>query len=302
MALTGHCQQRDPLIEANGRESTANMLTLDLHYHANVAGLPRTMKRRRLLAHRRAFERSRIDYVASTEHAYKKPLDAYLYLSDVSADIDTTIIPGVEWISKEGIDMIFLFPTEKALKDGLKVLRPFSHDVEESNRLKQDIGAITLIPHPVTPGRTGLATALGNERYCTLQEDADYIEVHNGSILNLLQNTPNHLQRSKKQYQMVQRAKSACNLPSALRSDNVGWAVNSDAHFPGQQYVVGETEEEIENGDWFSFLQRKIKFRPRVIGSPPVKTLETWYDLVRGGRCVVSEVVRKSIYRSRAGL
>lgn len=242
------------------------MMTFDLHYHLNSKNGSRSELDQLLVAHKNSLEISGVDYVASTEHVYKNALDAYLYLSEAVVDIDTTIIPGVEWIAKEGVEIIFLYESEQALRDALKVLKPFSHSVWDFKKLKDDTGAIAIIPHPFTPGRTGVASSLGVESFVKLLHEADYVEIHNGLSIQINNAAISRLML-KFLPSTAKHVAHTFSLPAEYRFEYIGWSVGSDAHFPDEQYCVGVVDIE-RSSDWFELLRNRIQFRTIQVRQP----------------------------------
>ncbi|MBF0306601.1 MAG: hypothetical protein HQL41_13235 [Alphaproteobacteria bacterium] len=269
-------------------------MTFDLHYHGNVFGTSAGVRGRRLRAHRQALELAGVDFVASTEHAYKLPLDAFLYLREATEGIHTTILPAVEAISREGVDVIFLYPDEAALRWALRDLQPFGFALRDFGRLRDATGGLALIPHPFTPGRTGMASALGSELFLELSPQADYVEVHNGSALHII-NLYDERKLARIGHRLT-RLRNMHELPMDLRDEGAGWAIGSDAHFPGHQFVVGATDEALPEGGWFELLSRRLKFR-EVGVRPPARLSRRYNHLVRSGYCAMSEAAIKLSHR-----
>ena len=274
-------------------------VTFDLHYHTNVYRMARWNRDRRLAQHRRCLAETAVDYVASTEHAYKAPLDAYLYLRDAVLDLPTEILPAVEAISSEGIDIIFIFRDEDGLRAGLREIQPFKWDAKDMGHLGRQNDAITIIPHPFTPGRTGTANVLGEEAFLKLQHDVDYVEIHNGLSLHFLENgmkngrapTPPKLQRS---------VDYTYRLPDEYRHIDIGWAVSSDAHFPTHQTIVGgvETEDGKRPKDWFAFLQQRHHFRETEVRNHANRNLLSLWHGVQSSLCTFGEAVEKKAQKT----
>ncbi|MDX1737828.1 MAG: hypothetical protein R3261_06300, partial [Alphaproteobacteria bacterium] len=203
----------------------AKAVSFDLHYHTNIYKQSKDRRRQRLAQHRHFLQETNVDYVASTEHGYKGPLDAYLYLRDATEGIHTTILPAVEAISKEGVDIIFIFRNEDDLRNGLKSLTPFQWSANDCNKIRDAIGAINVIPHPFTPGKTGFANNMGKQSFIHIQEEVDYIEIHNGLSLHFLENGI----RNKKMIApggLKQKVNYTFRLPNDLRNPNTGWAIS----------------------------------------------------------------------------
>jgi len=276
----------------------AKHTTFDLHYHTNVYRLPRAQRIRKLNQHMKCLQETAVDYVASTEHAYKKPLDAYLYLRDATKNLKTHIIPAVEAISSEGVDIIYLYRNEEDLKNALKLIKPFGWAINDMNKLRDETGAINVIPHPFTPGRTGLANVMGPDCFMDLQKDADYVEIHNGLSLHFLENG---FKRSKifNSRKLENSVRYTFRLPKKFRLDTTGWAVSSDAHFPSHQRIVGSLSAAIDEDDWFSFLQQKHHFkRKSVRNASQTQLLKLWH-LLQSSACTLGEVVEKNTLKSK---
>jgi len=286
------------------------MLTFDLHYHANINCYRYSKINRdfRLKKHRKYFKKNNVNYVASTEHTYKNPLDAYLYLRDTAETSDVRIIPGVEWISREGVEIIFLFDSEASLRNGLNYLRPFSGSVWDIKYLKKETDSITVIPHPFSPGKTGVATVLGRTAFLRLLNDADYVEIHNGLSLvflnfNCVWKEPLRLMNKMKQIQYT------FDLPGQFRPNHIGWAVGSDAHFPGHQFIVGGIDadfsndgerESAENG--FELLAKRVHFTPVSVSPLSQSCLKKCRNLSMNGRCAMSEAIFKNVVGATVNL
>lgn len=261
--------------------------------------MQRWQRDRRLARHRKCLAETGVDYVASTEHAYKNPLDAYLYLRDVTLDLPTEILPAVEAISKEGVDVIFIYPSEEALRTALRTIRPFSWKVEDLAQLRADTGAITIIPHPFTPGKTGMANVLGPDVFLAMQEHVDYIEVHNGLSLHFLENG---LQNGKMPGppKLQRNVEFTYRLPEEFRMDGVGQAVSSDAHFPKHQTIVGSVPapDGKRPNDWFAFLQQRHHFVETPVRDHGERSLLKLWHMMQSGYCTFGEAVEKKAQKS----
>jgi hypothetical protein len=190
-------------------------------------------------------------------------LEAYLRLSEAVSDLSLVILPGVEWLSREGIEAIFIYPDEAALIRGLKEARPFSHSIWDFGALAKGNGAISIIPHPFTLGKTGAANHLGTIGLINLLREADYVEIFNGLSYQMAEFQPFlTILRLFPEYR--KRLAFTENLPSEFRLDGLGWSVGSDAHFPGEGQVVGKIVGEWPQG-WFKALSERVRFQPERI-------------------------------------
>lgn len=273
------------------------MINFDLHYHANINcfRFSKINRNLRLRKHRKHLINTCLDYVASTEHVYKNPLEAYLYLRDATSDLHVTIIPGVEWVSREGIELIFIFESETALMSGLKYLKPFQTGIFDSRRIKQDTNAVTIIPHPFSPGQTGIASTMGAKAFVRLLRDVDYVEIHNGLSLNFM-NCESLLKTRFMTDKRMRQIHYTYDLPRRFRPENVGWAIGSDAHFPIHQHIVGSVDLPATT-DWFELLKRRIRFSPILVSPMPRSKLNNYYRLIKNGKCACFESVsKKNLY------
>lgn len=257
------------------------MTTFDLHFHANIHGLKRSSKARRMLRHVEFLKSHPLDYLASTEHSYKNPLEAYRRLADSTASISTTVIPGVESVSSEGVDIIFLYRTEGDLISALRDVKSFAWSVRDVKAIRRDTGALAIVPHPFHISNTAAGNNLSKRAYRLLLNNVDYIEVHNGSAVQL----EKRIQRSctKPLFpKTLQRMEWTLDLPMEQRGKGLGWSVGSDAHFPGEQYVVGKTDATLRSGeDVFDFLSRRIPFEQAPLMPAAETNIGNNFSLVR---------------------
>jgi len=271
-----------------------NLLKFDLHYHANIFRLSPDKIRTRMEQHKQSIQKSEIDFIASTEHAYKDPLTAYLYLKEAVNDLETAVIPGIEALTKEGIDIIFLYTDEESLRLALKSLKPFGWKVSEAQALVRDTNGLMIVPHPRTPGHTGAANKLSEKDYQTLLSQADYVEIHNGASVLLRQLFQKKYLRPLVPSVLRKKVEDTFELPEKYRGVNLGWAVSSDAHYPKDQVYVGGTHFDITAPEtYFEFLKRRIRFEPHQVSSSP-SMIPT---LLKNGLCVFLEALLKKHYK-----
>ncbi len=276
-----------------------HMATFDLHFHTNIHRMPERNKRLRLRKIARYLKHLDLDYLACTEHAYKKPLEAYDRLAEATADLPLQIIPGVEGISSEGIDILFLYPTREALARALAEYRTFSWSVRDVGTICRETGAISIVPHPFHMGRTSAGNILSRRAYHRLLSMADYVEIHNGSAMNV----DNRINAARAQNYFPQtqaKLDKTLNLPSEDRGFGLGWAVSSDAHYPGEQFVVGRTDQEPRpDENVFDFLKQRVRFTPHLLEQPDRRALADNFRLLRDFQCVMKEALVKECIKTR---
>ena len=275
------------------------MLTFDLHFHANIHRMPRRSKALRLQKVRWQMEHTGIDFIASTEHSYKKPLEAYQCLAEAARGLGTEIIPGVESVSQEGIDVIFLYRTEEALAQGLERLQSFRWSVRDVARIARDTEAITIVPHPFHIGKSSAGNILSRRAYRQLLTMCDYIEIHNGSALNVEERLSRI--RTKSIFKSARlKLDKTLNLPLEDRGEGLGWAISSDAHYPGEQYLVGQTDQALEPGeDVFDFLKRRIRFDYFEVKQLSTDSFKNNTRLLRSFQGVIKEGLVKGYVKTK---
>lgn len=275
------------------------MLTFDLHYHPNIANLSKGVRDRRLERHRRIFELNRPDCVACTEHSYKNPYDAYLYLTEAALDTDTFVMPGVECISREGVEIVFLYPSEQDLKSALKANRPFGWSIKDVGRIAEATGAVSIVPHPFSLARSGAGNVLSPAGYSRVLKLVDYVEIHNGSALTLMQRISTKGARPLFKKTM-EKISWTLNLPHDQRGESLGWAISSDAHYPGEQFIIGSTDRTLKPGEtYFDLLRNRIRFEGVMVSSPSENTIVNNMRLFRNVRCAMSEGINKDFRMMR---
>jgi hypothetical protein len=275
------------------------MPTFDLHYHPNIANLKRPLRERKLERHKNVLATNRPDCVACTEHAYKRPLDAYLYLADAAKDLKTEILPGVEGVSREGVDIIFIYASEADLKSALKEQKPFAWSIKDVGRIRNATGAVSIVPHPFSLSRSGAGNVLSQAGYQRVLRMVDYVEIHNGSALTLMQrlSTKNARPLFKKTMETISWT---INLPREHRGQGLGWAVSSDAHFPEEQFIIGATEEQPGPGEsLFDLLGRRVRFEALMVSYPSENNIVNNFRLFRTMRCAMAEGINKDMRQMR---
>lgn len=260
--------------------------------------MPRRNKLIRLQKIRWHMRRSGIDFVASTEHSFKKPLEACLRLEETARGLKTKIIPGVEAVSCEGVDVIFLYRTSDDLRRGLRQLQTFRWSTRDVARIALDTDAVTIVPHPFHIGKSSAGNLLSHRAYQRLLRMSDYVEIHNGSALAV----ERRLSRSRvKSFFKEARLKldKTLNLPEEDRGEGLGWAISSDAHYPGEQYIVGKTDLVMaQDEDVFDFLKQRIRFEFQSVLELSEGSIRSNTKLLRSFQGVIKEGLIKEYLRT----
>lgn len=282
-----------------GTNCTVTDSTLvDLHYHANIHGLSRRARARRLQQTRRIMAEGGLRCLASTEHSYKNPLEAYGHLLAAAEGGNVEILPGVEAISSEQVEIIFLFRDEDHLRRGLPLLPSFGWSCRDAGAIARDLDCITSVPHPFHICRGAAGNALSEEAYARLLADVDYIEIHNSSALTISCRLFGRMTRPLFR-STLEKLHATLDLPPDRRGRGLGWAIGSDAHFPEEQFIVGSTSELPEPGaSCYELLRRRVRFAPHGMVSLFEQGLSDDMSLLRNCRSALQEGIMKKYCRT----
>jgi predicted metal-dependent phosphoesterase TrpH len=270
----------------------------DLHFHPNIYGLSKLRQKKRLKLIKSAVKNARLNFISSTEHVYKAPLEAYKRLAEAVEDLGATVIPGVEWVSREKTEIIFYYDSSASLQSALKVLKPFSRSVWDLSDLKNDTGAVISLPHPFTPGTTGAVNRLGIEAFERLLELTDYVETHNG-LSQQFRQIWLYQSLSRLAPALAQKVEATECLPHRYWLENLGWAVGSDAHFAHELCSCGYLEG-FGQKDWFEDLRARRHFSLVHLPAPPNRPSRFSRNMASWG-AVIKEAWLKKIIRARFG-
>ncbi len=131
--------------------------------------------------------RSRLDALVITEHSYKNPERAYTAMVDSRPGSSGTLVfPGVEALTSEGIDVLAFSESDK-IYDYEELVTPYALSFDELVDFLGKHGDIVgIIPHPFTPGTTGIISHLGEKRSKKIIDKLGRVEVHNGAMRGVL--------------------------------------------------------------------------------------------------------------------
>ncbi|MFC1662675.1 hypothetical protein ACFL04_00730 [Patescibacteria group bacterium] len=159
------------------------LIKADYHMHPNLpASDERAIKQ--CQKYWAAYQKYNIKNVVVTEHAYKNPKRAYYFMKKTEPP-DSKCYPGVECVTKEGIDIV-LFSDQISIYSELAV-RSYQLDIEQFVRLIKDKNGIYgFIPHPYAPNKISMIYNIGYQAYLKYKEIFRAVEISNGSYDNLL--------------------------------------------------------------------------------------------------------------------
>ncbi|MEM7012831.1 MAG: hypothetical protein AAF585_15255 [Verrucomicrobiota bacterium] len=215
----------------------SQQLFVDYHFHPNFnfrAKQKRIIQRCERIWN--AFELAELDVVICSEHAWKRPADSWhLLMKHKPKYARTILLPGVEVLTSEGIDIVVFghCPSWYADTHLNECLEPFSTPLEQViNRVTAANDATGFIPHPYTAGKTGVIKHYGREGSRDLAARLGAIETSNNAFADTLTFTDNLIGEvfKKTQRKMVLTQQIDDEFSDDLDLDFV--AVGSDAHCP----------------------------------------------------------------------
>ncbi len=138
--------------------SGAHLIRVDYHFHPNLPTSNARAARKVARLYKR-FAQSGISAVLITEHVYKDPVRAWRMMQE-QKPADITIFPGLEYLTKEGID-ICLFAETDAIYSYAWI--PYALSYEEIIDFLQTHPDVRgFVTHPYTLGTTSIITKKGD--------------------------------------------------------------------------------------------------------------------------------------------
>lgn len=156
------------------------MLRIDTHVHPNLKLFSRYLTRRKARKMWQAFTNHHLDAVIITEHAFKQPVQAFRAMKRYRPkSTHTHLIPGVEALTKEGIDVI-VFSRDEYIFQQKDILTPYKLSFEELVlRIEQDDRLYGVVTHPFILSKTGMIAHYGIDRIRESITRLKFIEAHN---------------------------------------------------------------------------------------------------------------------------
>ena len=215
---------------------TGQHLFADYHFHPNF-NFGRCLKTQASQIWD-AFKKHKLDVVVVCEHAWKRPTDSFHVLQDHRpADCDTFLLPGIEVLTKEGLDVVVFGPcgswySETNLSD---LFEPYHPRIDDVIRLVQQPHHPVrgFLPHPYTRGTTGTVEFYGLDEAKQLATALGGVEASNNCYEDAL-----HLSRRlgrwfpKTMERMLRTEDIGDEFLDEVKVDFI--AIGSDAHFPAE--------------------------------------------------------------------
>jgi len=208
---------------------------VDYHFHPNF----RVPSRWRAKAQRiwEGFKLTRLDAVVVCEHSYKNPVDTFHALERTRPHGNhTVLLPGVEILTKEGLDVVVFGENSKWYEDPHyeRLLRPYGPTIGDViGVLNQSDHLAGYLPHPFTCGTTGAVRNYGPERARQLANQLGGVEASNNSYSDTI-----HISERVGGHRWFPTTFGRMRQTQQLHEDfmqglDVGFfAIGSDAHFP----------------------------------------------------------------------
>jgi len=155
-------------------------ICVDYHFHAN---LPKDDKKaeKHIKEYWKWLDESGIDVVLSTEHVYKNPKRAFEFLNKFKPE-NKVVIPGMEYVTKEGVDII-VFSKDEKIYD-YSELKTFSMTLDKFlDFVATNEDLYTFVTHPYLKSKTGIVKNLGYKKFQEVLERVNALEVISGNAL-----------------------------------------------------------------------------------------------------------------------
>ena len=229
---------------------------IDYHFHAN---LPKCNKKAALKCKQiwSNLEKDNINILISTEHAYKNPKRAFEMLYKFKPK-HLYCFPGVECITKEGIDII-VFSKDQSIYEyhQLESFNESYFDLIEFVNSRNDLHAF--VTHPHTLGLTSVINKLGKDAYFQSLKMLNAVEISNGAFDNLILLSKKlpflKLFKSKIKQMHNTQCLPLDDYPSQIQF----LAAGSDAHHVeeiGNCYEVSSTRKTLNEKEAFEIVTR----------------------------------------------
>ena len=206
-------------------------MKIDCHFHPNFNFLKTSFIKKRSLKIFKQFAKHKIDAVIVTEHVFKKPYQSFKKLKSFQpTNSKTLLIPGVEAVTKEGIDVIvfsaseYVYTKKEIMTTWCLSLKDLLKQVSEDKKLH------AIIPHPFLPNSQGLFSSIGYKDAKKILNNISLFEQYNDcftTLIELLSKTKLNIVFPN----LFNNLKKVQNSPTPV-STNYQITGGSDAHHP----------------------------------------------------------------------
>ncbi len=164
-----------------------NKLKIDRHFHPNIAYRTKRSKQKRLNSIWNRIRQVELDGVLVCEHAFKKPKYSFIQMLKARpTSLDTFLIPWIELLSKEGIDVIVYSKDINYIYNQKGLLEPWSLKFDEIiKKINLDEKLFGIIVHPYVLSSTGIIKNKGKKYAKENIKKLGSLEVYNHSYVHL---------------------------------------------------------------------------------------------------------------------
>ena len=204
-------------------------MRIDCHFHPNFNFFSKFLVKSKAKKIFKQFTKHKIDAVIVTEHVFKRPYQSFLKLKqNQPRDSKTMLIPGVEAVTKEGIDVIVFSATEY-IYEKKEIMTTWCLSLKDLLRqVAKDKNLHAIIPHPFLPNQQGLFKTIGYKEARKILKEIKLFEKHNDcftSLIDFLHSTK--LEKLLPNFQ--KHLKKVSNAPE-IEGSNYLITGGSDAH------------------------------------------------------------------------
>jgi len=207
------------------------MLRIDTHVHPNLKLFSRTLTKRKARKMWKAFGDHHLDAVLIAEHAFKQPVQAFRALKRYRpSGVHTNLIPGVEALTKEGVDVI-IFSRDEYIFQQKDILTPYKLSFEELvSRIERDNRLYGVVTHPFALSATGMIAHFGVDRIRTSIKRLRFVERHNMCVW-YLRIVFEWIRLSRRFSRLYRSFRSIEEIPQDIAKAGIVFG-GSDAHHP----------------------------------------------------------------------
>lgn len=209
------------------------MIAIDSHFHPNFPLFSSFLTKRKANAIWKAFQKHGLSLVLVTEHAYKNPQKSYIELLRHRPDNHQTfLVPGIECLTSEGIDMIAFSRKPDEIFSHKKLMTPYGLSITGMvDYIASHDDLYGIVVHPHTPGTTSIARIGGIDVTLNAIKTLGFLEKHNCSmnVLKHVMKKTGLFRVFKKKFSQISETAIA---PEYLQIEAKIMTCGSDAHAP----------------------------------------------------------------------
>ncbi len=292
------------------------VIRVDYHFHPNLwrfSGKRGNSKSAGKKAQRiwKKFDEEKLDVVICAEHAFKDPGKAYACMMDAKGESPTYLVPGVEALTKDGIDVIVFSSDPDYLYGIREIITPFETSLPDLlSFVKKDPNLYSIIPHPLSLARGTITRKYSHAMLRKCIREAGFVEKHNMSFLafeSAMDRFPRvrsalktRIKKGKKTLETIAMTRKA---PHNRIGKGVIFTTGSDAHHVGDIGPHAEIQCNalpINDEQKFALIVSHRTHRKPVIPKKMYKKKSSIFrSLIANGIIVLCEGGHKNVLRGK---